>query len=209
MGNEIKRCVIISGAPETDIKYYSKYINNSYIICADSGYLKCERLGIKYDLAVGDFDSSAIPDCDCEIVKLNVRKDDTDTFHCVKEATRRGYNDIVILGGIGSRFDHTYANILALDYCRSLNINACLINNNNKVFITDKPVTLMNDEYKHFSLYALFDTVYGLNIINAQYPLDNYTLSPFDQLTQSNGFKEGDVSITFNSGKLLVILCND
>ncbi len=74
------KCTIVSGAPETELEYMEKYFDNSYIICADSGYRKCEKLGIKPDLVIGDFDSSDKPNFDCETIALDVRKDDTDTF---------------------------------------------------------------------------------------------------------------------------------
>ena len=62
MGKEIKKCLIISGAPEQDIDYYKHYINDRYIISADSGYQKCVKLNIEPDLIIGDFDSSKKPE---------------------------------------------------------------------------------------------------------------------------------------------------
>lgn len=209
MGKEIKKCVIISGAPEENIDYIREYIDNSFIICADSGYLKCVKLGIKPQLVVGDFDSSPVADLPCEIVKLQVRKNDTDTFHCVKIAVQKGFEEIYILSGIGSRFDHTYSNVLSLIYCLNKGVKSFLINNKNKIFISDCSVVLERGKYKYFSLFALFDAVDNLSIKGAEYDLDNYYLEPFDQLTQSNGFKDGNVSISFSTGKLLIILCND
>lgn len=114
MGKEIKKCLIITGAPEDDIDYYKHYIDGRFIIGADSGYQKCVKLNIKPNLIIGDFDSSKKPDTDIETIVLPVRKDDTDTLSAVKEAIKRGYNDIIILGGIGNRFDHTYNNVLVL-----------------------------------------------------------------------------------------------
>lgn len=209
MGKEIKKCVIVSGAPESDLSYYNDYLDNCFIICADSGYLKCQKLGIKPDLIIGDFDSSPVAEVDCEIITLQVRKNDSDTFHCVKVAVDRGYNDITILGGIGSRIDHTYSNILSLNYCLDKNIEARLINSKNKIFITEKPVTFKKDNYEYFSMFALFGNVENLSITGAQYDISNYTLEPNDQLTQSNGFKDTEVSINFTKGKLFLIFSND
>ena len=118
MGNKIKRCVIVSGAPEADLSFIeNNIIENDFVICADSGYKKCIQIGIVPDLIIGDFDSSLKPDLPCEIITLNREKAYTDTFHCVIEAVERGYKNIIIFGAIGDRFDHTYANILCLNYC--------------------------------------------------------------------------------------------
>ena len=209
MGNKIKKCTVISGAPENDLSYYDKYLDDRFIICADSGYLKCKRLSVKPDLIVGDFDSSDYPDFDCEIISLQVRKDDTDTFHCVKEAVSRGFNDIVILGGIGSRLDHTYANILSVNFCFDRGVSCCLINGNNKISVFSKSIVIDNCEYEHFSLYALFDKCTGVTIENSLYDINDYTIEPFEQFSQSNGFKSSYCKISVKSGKFLLFQCND
>ena len=46
MGKEIKKCLIITGAPEDDIDYYKQYIDGRFIIGADSGYQKCVKLNM-------------------------------------------------------------------------------------------------------------------------------------------------------------------
>lgn len=208
MADKVK-CIIISGAPESDLSYYSKYITDSYIICADSGYLKCQSLNIVPDLIVGDFDSSPAPDLNCEIVRLNTRKDDTDTFHCIKLAVDKGYNDIIILGGIGDRFDHTYSNILSLVYCYDKNVKCALVNVKNYITIESNEIYLNKAEYQYFSLFALFEKCEGLSIKGAEYELDNVELEPFSQLTQSNAFKNNEACITIKKGKIILILSND
>lgn len=209
MGNKIRKCLIISGAPEQDTHYYHKYHSNRYIICADSGYRKCLREGIKPDLIIGDFDSSALPSIDCELISLQVRKDDTDTFHCVKEAVSRGYNDIIIVGGIGSRLDHTYANLLCLSYCKRLNVNCALVNSNNMAMIIDGENRFEKGEYRYFSLYALFEQCTNVTINGASYNADNIIIKPDDQFAQSNEFVDDNLYISIEKGKLLIFFCND
>lgn len=209
MGTEVKKCAIISGAPESDLSYYKKYLYDRYIICADSGYRKCNLLKITPGLIIGDFDSSPKPNINCEIIELKVRKDDTDTFHSVKEAIDRGYNDIVILGGIGSRIDHTYSNILSVNFCFERNIKCALINEKNMITVVSGKTVIKKGEYEHFSLFALFEKCTGLSISGSQYDLDNVELDPFSQLTQSNAFKKDEVKIEIKSGKIILILSND
>ena len=45
MGTEIKRCLIVSGAPEADIAYIKPLLPGAFVVAADSGYQKCRRLG--------------------------------------------------------------------------------------------------------------------------------------------------------------------
>ncbi len=209
MGKKVRKCLIVSGAPEEDIEYYKKYTDDRFIITADSGYRKCIKLNIKPDLIIGDFDSSKKPETDIETIVLPVRKDDTDTFFAVKEAIKRGFDDIIILGGIGNRFDHTYCNVLALNYCYDRNVKAVLINKHNKIEILKKEFSFYKDNYNSFSLYALFDSCTGLTSRGTQYDLTDYTLTPDCPLAQSNSFKSDNVMINYKSGKLLLILSND
>lgn len=209
MGNQIKKCAVISGAPEENLSYYKKHLDGRYIICADSGYKKCTALGRKPDLVIGDFDSSPVPAAECEMIELPVRKNDTDTFYCVKEAINRGYNDIVILGGIGSRVDHTYSNILSVVYCAERNIECRLINKKNELCVVSGEKSFRRGEYKYFSLFALFEKCEGLTIKGAQYDLSGAELEPSSQLAQSNAFKEDEVKITVEKGKIILIFSND
>lgn len=210
MADEKKKCLIISGAPETDIDYYKNYITGRFIICADSGYTKCRALGVEPDLVLGDFDSSPVPDTDAELIVLPSRKDDTDTFYAVKTAIARGYGDILILGGIGSRIDHTYENIITLNYCVDRAVKAVMINKNNKIRIADKSIDIYkSDGYEYFSIFALFDNCEGLTTRGTGYNLTDFTLTPDNLRTQSNYFAADTVSIKFNKGKLLIIQSND
>ena len=194
MGKEIKKCLIISGAPESEIEYYNDYIDGRFVISADSGYNKCAKLDIKPDLIIGDFDSSDVPDTDIKTIILPVRKDDTDTFFAVKYAIKQGFNDLVILGGIGSRFDHTYCNVLALNYCFERNVKAVLINKN---------------KYNYFSFYAFLEDCIKLTTRGTQYDLTDYDLTVKCPLAQSNSFKDDNITVSYESGKLLLILSND
>ena len=59
MGTQIKKCTIISGAPDDDIDFLKENIDvQSFIICADSGYKNCLKAGFTPNLIIGDFDSS-------------------------------------------------------------------------------------------------------------------------------------------------------
>lgn len=204
----MKKCVIIAGAPENSIEYYKEYLNDRYIICADSGYKKCIELNITPDLIIGDFDSSEKPKINCEIITLNVKKDDTDTLHCAEVACERGYNDIIILGGIGSRVDHTYSNILTLNYCFQKGALCALIDLKNRVRIFEKHIKIEKKNYKYFSVFPLFEECKNVTITGAEYCVNKIDILPSDTFTQSNSFID-DVEISLDRGKLLLIESND
>lgn len=214
MGTQIKRCTIISGAPDNDIEFLKDNIDkNSYIICADSGYKNCIKSGFTPDLIIGDFDSSEKPDIDCEIITLEVEKAFTDSFHCVMEAVKRGYSEIQIFCAIGSRIDHTYSNILSLDYCQKHNVKCCIINRKNRIsLIKDKGI--INKDYDNFSLFAYLSDCKRVKIKGAYYTAgfygkDSIDINQGDQFAQSNFVNEDFAEITLDSGTLLLIESND
>ena len=210
MAVEVKRCVIISGAPENNVDYYKDYINDdTYVICADSGYIKCESLKIIPDIIIGDFDSSSCPNDKENVIKLEVRKNDTDTFYCVKYALQNGYNDITILGGIGSRIDHTYANVMSLVYCDEHKAKARLVNNSNLITIISGNNRIENNGFKYFSLYSLFEKCENVTISNASYNISGVDIYPNEQFAQSNEFLSGPAEIYIEKGKMILFLCND
>ena len=67
-------------------------------IAADAGLLLCERLGVKPDVVLGDFDSmdasEAPPDC----IRVPVEKDDTDTMLALREGLKRGCDTFYLYG---------------------------------------------------------------------------------------------------------------
>lgn len=210
MGTKKVKCVIVSGAPNDDSNYLSKVIDkSSYIIAADSGYQRCIDANILPNLIIGDFDSSKAPNTSCEIIKLPVEKDDTDTFFCVKEAVKRGYKEIEIYNAIGNRIDHTYANLLCLNYCLCNNVSAFIKNEKNKIFFVNDKIILDNSEYKYFSVFSFSDKSEGVSIKDSYYEVDNITLNNFDQYGESNHFNGKKVTISVKKGTLIVILSND
>lgn len=201
---------IISGAPNQDSDFLKNNIDlNSFIIAADSGYIHSKNAGITPNLIVGDFDSSVMPQDSENILQLPKIKNDTDTFYCIKEAIKRGADEIEIFCAIGSRSDHSYSNLLALNYCLENNVKAKIIDSKNIISVHNKSFEIHKSEFKYFSLFAFMEDVEGLNITGAAYNLNNKTLLVSDPLGQSNEFKDNKVNIDFKKGKIMLILSND
>ncbi len=211
MGIEKMKCVIVSGAPCRSSEYLKKKIKHGdYVIAADSGYLSCRDAGISPNLIVGDFDSSEMPSGDFELITLPSEKDDSDTFYCVKVATERGFNDIEILNALGNRADHSYANILCIEYCRERGVKCTLSDEHNKIQIVNGSIEINNNEYKYFSVFAFMGKAYGVSVEGAYYSLHDYDLEPYEQLGLSNCFvNNSKVKISVKSGIILLIQSND
>lgn len=67
---------------------------------ADAGYHNAERLGLRPDLIVGDFDSAPQPKTEHETIVLPHVKDDTDTQYAAHWLLEHGYDEITLLGAL-------------------------------------------------------------------------------------------------------------
>ena len=210
MGNKKVKCIIVSGAPDDDYEFLRQKLDeNAYIIAADSGYLKCVKVGITPNLIMGDFDSSPIPELKTEIIKLPKEKDFTDTFYCLRKAIEIGFEEIEILCAIGSRVDHNYSNMLCLDYCLKNNVKCSIVNRQNKLQLVAKEIVIDDSEYQYFSLFAFLGAVQGLSVSGAYYELHCVDMMPYEQYAQSNCFKGIPAKISVQKGVILLIQSND
>lgn len=214
MAEEIKKCTIVSGAPNGNINFLKNHIDlNSYIIAADSGYLKLKEAEIMPNAIVADFDSSPMPDMDCEIITFPIEKAYTDTFNAIRFAKDKGFNDITVFFAIGNRFDHSYSNILCLDYCKKNRIRCRIVDEHNRIsLISGKKV--FKKDYAHFSLFAFLEDCTGVRIKGAHYTQKFFDLNKLDihlgdQFAQSNYIENEICEVSLEKGTLLLVESND
>lgn len=208
MGEKKMRCVIISGSPDTNVEEIkSLCTSDDFIVCADSGYSFAKKAGLTPNLIIGDFDSlkEELPQ-NTEVVKLNTHKDDTDTEHCVMECIRRGYKDFLLLGSIGGRTDHTFANISTLAFLSEYNYNGIARNNGEEIRILKEGSYEMNN--KKDLIFSVFP--YGCESVNvtykgAEYMLNNKTLTYNVSRGISNVFVDDEAEITINRGRAILL----
>ena len=202
------RCVIISGSPDTSLEEIKTLCtDDDFIVCADSGYTFARKAGLNPDLIIGDFDSleEELP-TDTEVVKLNTVKDDTDTEHCVMECIRRGYKDFLLLGSVGGRTDHTFANIAILSFLSEYNYHGVARNNGEEIQILKEGT--YNMDGKKGLTFSVFP--YGCESVNvtykgAKYPLDSYTLTYNVSRGISNVFSDDNAEIIVNRGRAILL----
>lgn len=208
MGEKKMRCVIISGSPDTNVEEIkSLCTSDDFTVCADSGYSFAKKAGLTPNLIIGDFDSlkEELPQ-NTEVVKLNTHKDDTDTEHCVMECIRRGYKDFLLLGSIGGRTDHTFANIATLAFLSEYNYNGIARNNGEEIRILKEGSYEMNN--KKGLIFSVFP--YGCESVNvtykgAEYMLNNKTLTYNVSRGISNVFVDDEAEITINRGRAILL----
>lgn len=179
------------------------------VICADAGLVIAEKLGIKPDYLIGDYDSTAKPYTE-DVIVLPMEKDITDSEAAIDLAKAKGFDDITVLGGLGGRFDHTMGNLGMLAKHTSPEFKIQIIDGQNLVFIMPPGhIEIPKNSYKYLGLISYGTHVTGLTVIGVKYPLDNFDLPNDTSLGVSNEIIRDTATIKHESGMLLVILSND
>lgn len=200
------RCVVVGAMKcESDFGWLCE---EDFVILADSGYLYKEKLN--YDLIIGDFDSLGfIPDEE-NVMQYPVHKDDTDMMLAVKAGLERGYEDFLLLGGIGGRLDHTIANIQTLAYLKSLGKRAKMIGEGQQIeLLKNETRRLLCRERGIVSVFAYGDMAKDVSIEGLLYEVSHVDLSADFPLGVSNHWNGQNATITVGEGRLLLILTEE
>lgn len=142
--------------------------------------------------------------------KLNPEKDLTDTEAGIDLAIKLKSTQITIIGAIGTRQDHTIANIHILKKALDKNIKSKIINEKNEIELINKDIVLKKDnKYKYISIIPLTSKVTELTIEGMKYSLKNYTLEIGNSLGISNEQIDEFAEIKIKSGILIIIKSRD
>ncbi|HHV51817.1 MAG TPA: thiamine diphosphokinase [Candidatus Avimonas sp.] len=207
-----RRCVILSAAPVENPGALRRFLReDDYIIAADAGLQLANRLGIKADCLVADFDSlKEQPGGGIPVYRLPVRKDDTDTMAAARIGLQEGFKDFLLLGASGGRLDHTFANFSVMLYLIKNGAKAVLADDKNIVqMVLPGTILLEPVENAKFSLMPFGGVVSGLTVKNAGYEVCDYVLTPDFPVGVSNEFIGRVVEISFKDGILLIFISID
>ncbi len=205
------KCVVIGGAEIRDYKRAASYLReDDYVIFCDSGLYHSKGLGISPSLIVGDFDSygedlSTWESLGTEIIRLPREKDDTDSVYAIKEGIRRGYEDFILLGMVGNRFDHSFANVSALLYLNSEGKHAMIVDDYCEMEVIDSE-TYVTSDYPYFSLLNISGEKNEISIEHAKFPLIHGEITSEYQYAVSNEVLPKETAkITLHRGRVLLI----
>ena len=203
----MNRCIIIGGAEIGDYGRIGRFLHrDDFCICCDSGLRHAEKLQVTPSLIVGDFDSSEKPDTDIETIVLPREKDDTDTVYAAKEAVRRGFEDFLLIGVTGARFDHTFGNISLLLWLDSIGKKAQIADDYSVMEIVSHGTAEIDDSYAFFSLLNISGTAKDITIRGAKYPLDGAEITSEYQYGISNEvIPGGKATVSVGKGRLLLV----
>lgn len=184
------------------------------LVGADRGALFLLENGYTPDWALGDFDSIGEADKawirsasrgyeDCD----PVWKDHTDTEMAFHWALAQSPSSMLLIGALGTRFDHTLANVHLLKYAADAGIPCSIIGEHNEISLVKGPssITVAKGRFDYISLLPLDGEASGITLKGFLYPLDNASLRMGQSLGISNVLTEKNGSVEVKQGYLLVI----
>ncbi len=193
---------------------------SSIVVSVDAGLEVLDKLGILPNVIIGDFDTVSydvlnkyIDNPDIIIERHNPIKDASDTELAIDTTVKLGYHEIIVLGGLGGRIDHSLANIYLLCTGLDRDIYIQIIDECNRVYAIDHSFKIKKSKQwgKYVSFYPMDGNIQDFSIKGVKYPLDKVVLDKYKNptFTISNEIVDDEAVIEFLSGLLLVIESKD
>lgn len=190
------------------------------VIAADSGLDWAYKLGIEPDYMLGDFDSAAAETLQYYKQKgtpmkaFPTRKDYTDSELAVWAALDETVpgDEVWIVGGIGSRMDHTMANLSLLYAALKQGVQARLLDGLNEIVLIEGESDTWWEKrprQKYISLIPFLGDAEGIDLQGFVYPLQNAVLHLGECRGISNEICEKAGRLHLKKGYLLVIRSAD
>ena len=198
------RCFIFGALDVCGIK--DRPADGDLVIAADKGYQIAISNGFTPHIVVGDFDSlGTIPDTE-NLIRLNVRKDDTDLEHAVRIALEKGYDDFVVYGAVGGKLDHTLGNIAVAEYIAQSGGKSIFFGDDSSfTVIRNSEIVLPARRGGRISVMSLSDISHGVSISGLSYEVDTIDMKRATTLGVSNAFIGKESRISVKGGTLLIV----
>jgi len=193
----------------------SSFIQSSALVIAvDGGIQKCISLDIQPNVLIGDFDSigydemKAFQATGVEIIKYPTHKDETDLELALNYINNTEVSDVMIIGGLGARWDMTIANILLITNPVYTEMKIHFLDGTQDMFLlrAGENTMIKGNLGDTLSLIPLVGDVTGVSTQGLLYPLQNETLQFGTARGVSNVFTLERVQINIKHGLLLCII---
>jgi len=206
------RAVIFANGVMPSIRKAAELVKpDDFIISADGGMRFILAFGINPDLLVGDLDSILPDQLDqavaggTEVLQFPADKDETDLELAVSEVQKRGYNECLVVGGLGGRMDQTLANIYMIAAFSTPGFTIYMDDGCERLDVIQHELLVQGNINDTISLIPLFKKVEGITTKGLKYQLMDETLFLDKTRGISNVLIAGSAKIKIRSGKLLCV----
>ncbi len=203
--------------------YYSEgmfAISEPYdvVIAVDRGIHLLESLKIEPNYFFGDMDSNTVYDNvgminrlydkKLTVEKLNPDKDFTDLDYSLHRAADLGVTEVTIIGGIGSRFDHSFTNINLLEKYKNDFKLIEITDGNNLILPLVSPMIIKDKKSKTVSIIPN-KNMKSLSLHGFMYDLDKVDVNRMSSLLSSNVVTSDRATIDFVDGSGIVVFVDE
>ncbi len=181
------------------------------IIAANGGSVHCKNLSITPKVIIGDLDS--IPkslfdkwiEHKIKILQHETDKDQTDLELALQFALKVNSEDVLILGGLGGHWDHSFANILLASKNNFQQLSISFYSNGDWFHVVTDKLEIEGAPDQTISILPLGGDAVGVSAIGLKWELDNEDIPHGSSRGVSNLFKSTKSIISVKDGVLLVI----
>lgn len=203
--------VVITGGDPVDAAHALALPAGAHVIAADSGIDHAQAIGLRIDLAIGDFDSvstEGLVRAKASGVRLErhpVAKDATDLELALDAAIERRPGRIHVLGGHGGRLDHLLGNALLLAAPRYATAEVTARMGAARLTVIRRAAELHGPVGDLVSLVPLHGGAQGVTTHGLRYPLAGEDLSPGSTRGISNELTRPSARVEIQRGVLVAI----
>ncbi len=203
-GTGVKSDLLIDLCTESDI-----------IVAADSGFYNLTEACCRLDYLIGDFDSiddkSLMEEVDSstKILRYPIEKDKTDTELAIDLLIEKGCTDITIIGGTGTRIDHSLSNIFMIRYFYFKGINIKIVDNNNEITYLPTEIFLRKYPDYYYSILPVGPEGITVTLEGFHYPLKETLIEYGSSLGISNYLDDEVGRIIRHSGEGFLVKSKD
>lgn len=205
------RVIVVAGGDPVAVGDLPRLPEGAPVIAADSGVDLALSLGLRVDVAVGDFDSvrpaslQAVVDAGGTLERHPEAKDATDLELALDAAVARGARQVLVIGGHGGRLDHFLANaaLLASPAYAALDLVAQM--GPATVTVVRSSSGLVGEPGDLVTLVPVNGPTRGVTTTGLLYPLTGDDLAPGSTRGVSNQLVTTDATVTLEAGVLLAV----
>ena len=125
-------------------------------------------------------------------------------------AIDRGAEEIIVIGGLTGRLDHTLSTLAILEELHARGLHGYITDGQSRAHYLKSSSTLVaRSAYKYLSILAADEVVKGIDIEGCKYPLERATLRRRHQFAVSNEITGNVAFIAVKKGGVYIIESRD
>jgi len=209
----MRAIIVASGHSTDDISQHQWIQEGDLLIGANGGASQVLRWGLVPQFVIGDMDSLS------ELARQQLAakgakfqdhpraKDETDLELALSFAAKQGAEEIIILGALGGRLDHTLSNLLLLTLPSLEGVALRIVDGPEEVLLVrgGEAVTLSGGPGDLVSLLPWGGDVHGITTQGLAWTLEGDTLKFGFSRGVSNEMDASEARIAVEAGQLLVV----